>query len=389
MTEFNEEELFEQLAQQEEHTLEEHEFIHPDVEVLEDDAFTMASAFTVTGVSFKDVRNALAKRGTYRRRTLASIKKVVVHHSGTVTGSAEAYARYHTGSLKWPGIGYHIVIEQDGTVKLCNDLESISYHSGNANSYSVGVSMTGDFSQNEPTDKQWASLYKTLAELQNYLPNIKAPTDFLGHQECPGYASKRCPSLDMDALRYEIKEKTYREVANRFNNDQSVVVINRGKGAIKEPTTPVSTPVSKPTTSTNYNIETGRIGTVTVTVDELNVRESDNLNSKVVSVVKKGSSWKCYGTGKWGYNIGIGFASKSDKYTAFSDHIAIAEILVDSLNVRSDASFTSAVVKENGKDKVLTKGTRWRVYEQKNGLIRVAKNQWISAGEKYVRLTSL
>lgn len=387
MTEFNEEELFEQLGKQEEHTLEEHDFIHPDVELTEMAIMAAANTFTIPGVTFKNVVNSLARIGRYRSRTLASIKKVVVHHSGTVTGSAEAYARYHTGTNKWPGIGYHIVIEQDGTVKLCNNLTDISYHAGNVNSYTVGVSMTGDFSQNKPTAAQWKSLYATLQALYNYLPNVTKVTDFLGHQECPGYASKRCPSLDMDAMRYEIEKKTYREVANKYNNDQSVVVVNRGVGASTGATGNVSAAPKE--SASEYKIEAGRIGTVTTLTDDLNVRASDDVNSKVVSVLKKGTTCKCYGVGKWGYNVGSGFVAKSEKYTAFSNHVAVVEILADTLNVRSSSSLTAPIVKDAGKDKVLKFKTKWKVYEEKNGMLRVGINQWISANVKYVHVTSL
>lgn len=380
--EINYQEIEEQLALVEEESIEEHQFVDADVELVDEaevGIMSMMAAFTVPGVTFKDVRNSLRKGGTYFKRTLASIKKIVVHHSATVTGSAEAYARYHVDSLGWPGIGYHIVIEQDGTVKYCNDLERISYHSGNANSYSVGICLTGDFSKNKPTAAQFVSLYKVIAALQNYLPYARNPIDVIGHQECPGYAWKLCPSLDMDAMRGEIQKKSYGQVANKYSNDQSIVVKT---GASTGSATPPAAPAG------NYVLESNRIGTVTVLATDLNLREKDDVNSKVIKTLNKGTSWKCYGEGKWGWKLGNGYVGKGAQYTSFSAHVAVAEILVDSLNVRTDASFTAPIVQVNGKDKVLTKGTRWKVYEQKNGLLRVGINQWISAGDKYVRLTS-
>lgn len=252
-------------------SIEEHQHIDESVELLDEDTLTAQAAFTVPGVVLKDVRNSLKKGGTYYKRTLASIRNIVVHHSATVTGSAEAYANYHVGTLKWPGIGYHIVIEQDGTVKLCNDLDRISYHVGNANSYSVGVSMTGDFSKNEPTTAQWGALYKVLEALRAYLPNAKAVTSVIGHQEAPGYASKQCPSLDMDSMRGQLQNKTYGKVKNKFSNDQAIKVL--GGGIV--PATPTA-----PTATTNV------AGTIKVLVNDLWYYSKPDWNAKKATVGK-------------------------------------------------------------------------------------------------------
>lgn len=297
-------EVFKELEAQEEVSLEEHQHIEDFVELIEDekDSLSALAAFTIPGVVFKDVRRSLTRRGSYRRRSLSSIRNIVVHHSGTVTGSAEAYARYHSNTLKWPGIGYHIVIEQDGTVKFCNDLESISYHAGNANSYSVGVSMTGDFSRREPTVAQWTALYKVIEYLRAVLPKAKAVTSVIGHQECPGYKSKRCPSLNMDAMRGQLQAKTYKPVANKYNNDQSIKVTGGGIVATK----PSSSSGSK------------HIGTVKILVPSLNVRKSDDVNSAIVGTVKENNNYKVYGVGQWGFNVGSGWVAKGTSYTKFT-----------------------------------------------------------------------
>lgn len=53
-------------------------------------------------------------------------------------------------------------------------------------------------------------------------------------------------------------------------------------------------------------------------------------------------------------------------------------ILVDSLNVRKDASFDAPVVK------TLSKGQKVQVMAIKNGLYKIREGQWCSAGSKYV-----
>lgn len=256
-----------------EYSIEEHQHIAEGVELVEADVIQAAATFKVTGVTWKDIRSYIHHKGSYYKRTLASIKKIVIHHSATVTGSAEAYANYHVDTLGWPGIGYHIVVEQDGTVKYCNDLTSISYHVGNANSYCVGICMTGDFSKNKPTAKQWASVYKVIEQLRSYLPNAKAVSSIIGHQECPGYAWKPCPSLDMDSMRGQVNAKTYKAVANKFNNDQVVKVV--GGGAV------ASTPAKATTTK-----EADKAGKITVLVNDLAYYGKADWNNKVGRVNK-------------------------------------------------------------------------------------------------------
>jgi len=63
------------------------------------------------------------------------------------------------------------------------------------------------------------------------------------------------------------------------------------------------------------------------------------------------------------------------------NYIGTIEVLVDNLNVRSNASFSSQIVK------VIKKGQKFKVYEHKNGMYNLGGNQWTSAGEKYVRFT--
>ena len=61
--------------------------------------------------------------------------------------------------------------------------------------------------------------------------------------------------------------------------------------------------------------------------------------------------------------------------------VGTIEILADSLNVRKDADFNSAVVT------TLKKGQKVSVMAIQNGLYMIKEGQWCSAGEKYVKYT--
>jgi hypothetical protein len=56
----------------------------------------------------------------------------------------------------------------------------------------------------------------------------------------------------------------------------------------------------------------------------------------------------------------------------------VAEIIVDSLNLRAGATMDAPVIK------TLPKGSKWKVSAESNGWYLVGSNAWISANEKYV-----
>ena len=68
----------------------------------------------------------------YERRSLDDIHFVVVHHTAARrTAPWEAVACYHVGHEDWPGIAYHIGVQQRErgvTVSLLNRPETRSYH---------------------------------------------------------------------------------------------------------------------------------------------------------------------------------------------------------------------------------------------------------------------
>ncbi len=122
---------------------------------------------------------------------------IAIHHSLTKQGlggsNAESYAKFHVESLGWPSIGYSYVIEPDGTIKFCNDIELRTYHVGNHNNYAVGICLTGDFRYEKPTKAQEDSLRNLVAALQKAYPHLKY---IKGHNEFKGYEWKACPVFD-------------------------------------------------------------------------------------------------------------------------------------------------------------------------------------------------
>lgn len=152
---------------------------------------------------FVDYRNKV-KRHPTKKFPMLNIKNkttIAIHHSLTKQGlggsNAEAYARYHVDTHGWPSIGYSYVIEPDGTIKFCNDIELRTYHVGDHNNYAVGICLTGDFRYEEPTVAQKESLRNLVHALQKQYPHLKY---IKGHNEFSGYEWKRCPVFDYKAV---------------------------------------------------------------------------------------------------------------------------------------------------------------------------------------------
>jgi len=152
-------------------------------------------------VEIIDVRKQLARHPSkeYSKRTLeSSIKYLVIHHSATLGGDAFSFARYHVNSLDWPGIGYHYVILEDGTIQWTNDLNVTSYHVKGYNSQSIGICLVGDFTIEILRTEQKAAARELI---RNLLDRLELGIDAVkGHNEFVGSATA-CPALDMETLR--------------------------------------------------------------------------------------------------------------------------------------------------------------------------------------------
>lgn len=152
---------------------------------------------------FKDVRYSLKRHPSKRFPVLSMERKttIAIHHSLTRQGlsgsNAEGFARFHVETHGWPGIGYNYIIEPDGTIKWCNDLELRNYHVGDHNNYAIGICLTGDFRYEEPTQAQKDSLRRLVYALQKEYNTLKY---IKGHHEFSGYEWKQCQEFDYRSI---------------------------------------------------------------------------------------------------------------------------------------------------------------------------------------------
>ena len=137
----------------------------------------------------------------YATRSKEQIKNLVIHHSAAVNQSPFVIARFHVegthlSATGAPGIAYHFYILEDGTTYQTNYLQTVSWHIRNNNTASVGICLSGNFEQADPTSKQLQSLERLLKALKRALPNTRV----IGHREL---VATSCPGSRFDITRFK------------------------------------------------------------------------------------------------------------------------------------------------------------------------------------------
>jgi N-acetyl-anhydromuramyl-L-alanine amidase AmpD len=95
----------------------------------------------------------------------------------------------------WLKIGYHYVINRDGSIEIGRETEAIGAHAKGYNATSVGICLVGGLDDDgEPednfTEEQWNSLDLAVDGLVTRYPNAKV----IGHNNV---SSKSCPCFDV------------------------------------------------------------------------------------------------------------------------------------------------------------------------------------------------
>ena len=135
----------------------------------------------------------LMATGTTHAGGIMDLTKAVIHHTAgsKITDRDLSVAEIDIMHKRrgWDGIGYHFVIQKDGTINKGRHIYKQGAHAKGRNLY-IGIALTGyeEFSQS-----QIESLKRLLRGL-----NIKHIERH--HEECPG------PGLDVEKIQIEIEE---------------------------------------------------------------------------------------------------------------------------------------------------------------------------------------
>lgn len=137
---------------------------------------------------------------------MRKINEIIVHCTATAEGKdfkAADIDRWHKAK-GWNGIGYHHVVDLDGTVEPGRPESEVGAHCLKHNANSIGVVYVGGLASDGKTPKdtrtpqQKAALVKLLTELKRRYPNATIH----GHRD---FAAKACPSFDATKEYKDIK----------------------------------------------------------------------------------------------------------------------------------------------------------------------------------------
>lgn len=128
---------------------------------------------------------------------MREVKYFVVHcTAGPATQTTKAIKDYWKNNLGWKSVGYHYLINADGTIEqLAQEIEVTNGVAG-FNSVCIHISYKGGVdANNKPKDtrtpQQKESILKLLKELRKRYPKAIIQ----GHKDFPN-VKKACPSFD-------------------------------------------------------------------------------------------------------------------------------------------------------------------------------------------------
>lgn len=124
------------------------------------------------------------------------INEIIVHCSATEAGKdfrAADIDRWHKAQ-GWKCIGYHYVIDLDGTIEVGRPIDVDGAHTSGHNRNTVGICYIGGLRNGKAadtrTDAQITALRKLVQSLKYCFPSIVKVS---GHRD---YAKKACPCFD-------------------------------------------------------------------------------------------------------------------------------------------------------------------------------------------------
>ena len=134
---------------------------------------------------------------------MRDIDKIIIHCSATPEGrdvKTSTIKQWHTAK-GWADIGYHYVIELDGSVNMGRDIDRIGAHTRGENTGSIGICYVGgmDANMKNPKDTRTAKQKEGLKCLISDLRSTYGDLTIHGHNE---FASKACPSFDVEKENY-------------------------------------------------------------------------------------------------------------------------------------------------------------------------------------------
>lgn len=127
---------------------------------------------------------------------MRKIDKIIVHCSDTPEGRddrAEDIRRWHKAK-GFNEIGYHYVIDLDGTIEAGRDVETAGAHTQGQNATSIGICYVGGADEHrKPKDTRTEAQKESMRILIQFLKLKYKGAKVYGHRD---FANKACPCFD-------------------------------------------------------------------------------------------------------------------------------------------------------------------------------------------------
>lgn len=166
---------------------------------------------------------------------MRKLKRIIIHCSATkaewmegksIAQKTQEIRRWHTQDRGWSDIGYHILIDRDGTRAPGRPIAKAGAHTRGHNRDSIGVCLIGGHGSSETdyflenyTPAQEEALRSVLKELQAQYGKMSIH----GHNE---YAAKACPGFQVS--RWLKKKKP--QVGDKVVKGEAATAIGVGVG---------------------------------------------------------------------------------------------------------------------------------------------------------------
>jgi len=185
------------------------------------------------------IRQPNPKLALSRPLTLRNLtNRIILHHYDSDRATPQEVHRWHI-DRGWEGIGYHFMIDLDGTVWQGRDMDSVGTHTANNNGDSIGIACQGRFhtTTREMPDVQFNSLVWLIIHIRQKYGNLT----IIGHRDaspsaCPG---QFFPLEEIQRLQFrgdKMTQEQFNGMMREFLRTQDVQEVDNslGKEAIEE-----------------------------------------------------------------------------------------------------------------------------------------------------------
>lgn len=137
------------------------------------------------------------------------ISEIIVHcsatqpnwmHTATTSAKVAEIRRWHMQDRGWSDIGYHLLIDRDGTILPGRPMEKVGAHTQGRNTGTIGVCLIGghgsaatDKFSDHFTQAQEQALRATVADLRRRFGKLAVS----GHNQ---WAAKACPGFNVPSF---------------------------------------------------------------------------------------------------------------------------------------------------------------------------------------------